>query len=661
MSKTKESSTSIPDDIKSKICCLRLSFIASMIAAAVICGSIVFTRVHQLELDLAEQSFYSVAASAIKGAQAITRRKIQGGYIMATTISYGFPNASAWPFAALPGYTDISATINGLSSSPISFAVIIRPDQATEFETFASKVYREQHYPEGAGASEFGFGVWKIDAASSPYSDKRVHDISGNTSYGGKRSIIVPVLLHTNITARSLLYNSYSENITGPAQDSLIDCVENGNVTGRRPHCITLTKFFELKSRPGPAATILQPVSPINDPAIVVGFTSTAIVWEDVLSDVVPDYVNGLYCVISNENESFTYTIVDGKPELIGKGDLHDKSYDHYKIVARISAVDDVSTASSIYNLTIYPSDELFDSKSPWSLTIGFVMVIVVCTVIFFLYDLLMRNEARQRKVIIEMKRRFVRFVSHEIRTPLNTVCLGLELLQADLPLVTNTAAGQEIQETTHFAHCSTLVDDILENANNAVGILNDLLNYDKMEQGTFKLEIGVVPIWDVIGRAVSSFDIQAKKRSIELITTIEKPIDENNSTVDLFRLRVLGDDVRLRQVIRNIISNSLKFCPENTGKVHVTMSHNANGLPNAVTPREDIVNEATSNTLACSYPRAGSILVIVKDNGVGMTEAQLNQLFQEGVQFEPNKLQVSLSYDKHILHAIIIFCRNVS
>jgi hypothetical protein len=83
MALPKQYNAGIPDEIiKSKICCLRLSFIASMIAAAVICGSVVFTRVQQLELELAEQSFYSVAASAIKGAQAITRRKIQGNDII---------------------------------------------------------------------------------------------------------------------------------------------------------------------------------------------------------------------------------------------------------------------------------------------------------------------------------------------------------------------------------------------------------------------------------------------------------------------------------------------------------------------------------------------------------------------------------------------------
>ena len=176
-------------------------------------------------------------------------------------------------------------------------------------------------------------------------------------------------------------------------------------------------------------------------------------------------------------------------------------------------------------------------------------------------------------------------------------------------------------------------------NANNAVGILNDLLNYDKMEHGTLTLELGPVDIWDTISRTVSSFDIQAMKRSIELTCRIENP------QVDPKRLKVWGDDVRLCQVIRNVVFNSLKFSPEGSGKINVALVHNPNGLPSAVLARSDIVGAATSNILECTYPRAGSLRVSVTDNGVGMTAAQLQRLFQEGVQFEPNKHQVRRKY----------------
>ena len=156
------------------------------------------------------------------------------------------------------------------------------------------------------------------------------------------------------------------------------------------------------------------------------------------------------------------------------------------------------------------------------------------------------------------------------------------------------------------------------------------------MEHGTLSLETTSVPIWDVTSKTVSSFDIEAKKREIQLTCSIEQ-----SPSVDLTRLYVVGDDARLRQVIRNVISNSLKFVPQGTGKVNVVMKHNPDGLPNASTPRDDIVTAATSTTLVSTYPRAGTIKILVEDNGIGLSEAQLARLFQEGVQFEPNKLQV--------------------
>ena len=642
-------SIGIPHEIRSKTCCLRLSFIASMVAAAVICGSIAFRQVQHLKLELAEQTYYSIATSVIKGAHATTQRKIQSTKIMASTMSYQFPDASSYPLVALPGYSEISSKVTDVSNTLIGYAVIITPDQVSEFERFAAVTYLEQGYPQGAGMSDFGFGIWRNDFDSSLYNDRKVHDSSPGVEYGGKYPILVPIFLTSNFTTTKLMYNAYSGNLARSSIDAAIDCSYAANATDTKPNCLTLTNIFELPDKSGPSSVIMQPVYPANDPTTVVGFSTAPITWGDVLNDIIPDSVNGLYCVISTESMSYTYTIMDGKPKLLGKGDLHDTSYDQYQKSAVISASDGISSTSSTHTLSVYPSAEVFETKSPWLLTIGFVIVIAVCAAIFFLYDYLMRNEAQQRKVIIKMNRRFVRFVSHEIRTPLNTVCLGLELLRADLnpTLIDETDREPEgtaplrlASENEKLLNCSNLVDDIMENANNAVGILNDLLNYDKMEHGTLSLEITSVPIWDLITKTVSSFDVEAKKRAIQLSCTFEgRPSD--NST----RLNVVGDEVRLRQVVRNVISNALKFAPQGAGKVNVVMIHNPDGLPNAATPRDDIVNAATSTTLNCTYPRAGTIKVRIEDNGIGLSAEQLKVLFQEGVQFEPNKVQVHILY----------------
>lgn len=269
-----------------------------------------------------------------------------------------------------------------------------------------------------------------------------------------------------------------------------------------------------------------------------------------------------------------------------------------------------------------------------------------------------MRHESRQRKIILEVKRRFVRFVSHEILTPLNTVCLGLELLQSELkpekereshafvPLISGDMKST-VDRHDSLDQLLQLTDDILENANNAVDILNDLLNYDKIQQGTFKLEIGTVHVWELVRATVSAFHIQAEKRKVSLSLKTGTQLTEEGDAKkielnDLLQLHVVGDDTRLRQVIRNLISNSLKFSPEKTGVIEVTTEHNPKGLHLETGAKKSSFPQPEDCGLCtCIHPCVGSVLITVKDNGVGMTREQLGRLFQEGVQFEANKHQV--------------------
>jgi signal transduction histidine kinase/CheY-like chemotaxis protein len=392
---------------------------------------------------------------------------------------------------------------------------------------------------------------------------------------------------------------------------------------------------------------LFQPVYPANDPTTLVAFTATSMHWIEVLTATVPSYVTGLTCVISTDTESFTYEIRVGGPELIGPGDLHDRAYESFAHSVILNDIETNATASATYTLTVYPTDGMlnsFQSKSPLAVAIGFFAVIATCAVLFFVYDFLMRHEAHERKMILEMKRRFVRFISHEIRTPLNTVCMGLELLELELQDAatdTHEVVDQDekmTEEDRTFWYSVTI--DIKENTHLAVTVLNDLLNYDKIETGTLKLELGKVPIWDFVATAVAQFQIQAVNKKVELKVDIEKPqkprdsADVESGEPDCSsRLNVLGDDMRLGQVIRNVVSNALKFTPTG-GTIGVTTSHVENGLPDAEPLRND------DGEFECTYPRAGSIQIRVKDEGVGLEKEQLEMLFSEGVQFNANKLQ---------------------
>jgi signal transduction histidine kinase/ActR/RegA family two-component response regulator len=402
-----------------------------------------------------------------------------------------------------------------------------------------------------------------------------------------------------------------------------------------------------LKVKPGPASLLFQPIFPKNDPSTFVGFATTSIHWAEVLTNVVPDYVNGLTCVVSTDAIAYTFEIQNGIPELVGYGDLHDPEYTSFSESVVLNEIETGSSTSAVYTLTVYPTAEMFSefsTNSPTTVAAGFAGVIAAVACIFFGYDHLMRREAAERDNILEMKRRFVSFISHEIRTPLNTVCMGLELLQSELKAPKGldaetsssigTSSGQVTDEDVGF--WLNVTEDTSENAHIAVEILNDLLNYDKLETGTLELETELVFIWDLVEKTVNQFGIQAANRRIEFKLEMERPsgltIPDIEGAESYDPYNVIGDSIRLSQVIRNLISNALKFAPENS-TVQVMATYNPKGLPNAE-PMHLGSEEAPR------HERAGSFMVCVQDSGVGLSSEQLSRLFNEGVQFDANRLQ---------------------
>lgn len=122
------------------------------------------------------------------------------------------------------------------------------------------------------------------------------------------------------------------------------------------------------------------------------------------------------------------------------------------------------------------------------------------------------------------------------------------------------------------------LSHQIIGSAENAVSILDDLLNYDKIERGAMPLELTVVSIWNLIEKAATEFKLPFLAKNIEFTLDCDPMLfgsdieggcrdeqakikfDAQDLPREVLERRVIGDPMRLTQVIRNLVSNALKF-----------------------------------------------------------------------------------------------------
>jgi CheY-like chemotaxis protein len=194
------------------------------------------------------------------------------------------------------------------------------------------------------------------------------------------------------------------------------------------------------------------------------------------------------------------------------------------------------------------------------------------------------------------------------------------------------------------------LAEDVLTNAQSSVNVLNDLLNYDKIESGTLTLELTIIPIWEVIEGTVNEFKSPAAKKRIHVeleLDGIKSPVMEQAQgptssakalSADICDRKVIGDEVRLRQVIRNLISNAVKFVPEE-GRLLVRAAwvrpSDCKDTNNGGLTKFELKNGVTE-----SFLRTGYLRVSVKDTGAGMAQDQVPRLFNDGIQFNVNELQ---------------------
>lgn len=190
------------------------------------------------------------------------------------------------------------------------------------------------------------------------------------------------------------------------------------------------------------------------------------------------------------------------------------------------------------------------------------------------------KDEAEQANIA---KSQFLSVMSHEIRTPMNAVIGSTHLLYEDNP----REDQKDVLQTLNYS------------AENLLYLINDILDYSKIEAGGVEIEQISFDLPKRIENIINTFSFQAQEKALDLRAEILEPLPK----------WVLGDPTRIGQIITNLLGNALKFTEE--GEVVVRVRQ---------------------------YKEEGEthwIKIEVTDTGIGIPQNKLSHIFDQFTQAE--------------------------
>ncbi len=205
-----------------------------------------------------------------------------------------------------------------------------------------------------------------------------------------------------------------------------------------------------------------------------------------------------------------------------------------------------------------------------------------------------------QAKSALEAKSSFLANMSHEIRTPLNGI-IGFSNL-----LLEKTLPQESLDQVRYIKDCSE----------GLLSVINDVLDFSKIEAGKFNIEIIDFNLKETVESAINIFKLSISEKNISMILNISDDIPHI----------LIGDPLRIRQILLNLIGNAVKFtgdngeieisisCYKGEGKVaHLEFMVRDNGIGIPLDKQKNLFSsfEQVDNTIARKYGGTGLGLAI--------------------------------------------------
>ena len=243
--------------------------------------------------------------------------------------------------------------------------------------------------------------------------------------------------------------------------------------------------------------------------------------------------------------------------------------------------------------LAYIPADNLVANRSiDWLLlgiaTVGFLVLLIFNTAVMINYNRELSAAAKQANQANEAKSSFLSTMSHDIRTPMNAI-LGLN------EMVLRDARDENIRMYS---------ENIRTAGNTLLGIINDILDFSKIEAG--KMEI--INVDYSTASLLNDLVNMVKKRADDKGLSLNINIDESIPTI------LHGDEIRIKQIIINILSNAVKY----TKQGEITFS--------------------VSSKKTEDKPDSIILKVCVSDTGIGIKKEDIDKLFVAFERIEEKK-----------------------